>query len=62
MVDLIKVECKYCGSFIDLSKAIKLNVETGEYEYLCTNCAIKFKKNSEPNFSEKSVSDEKIDN
>lgn len=44
MPDVIKVECKYCGSFIELSKAIKLNVETGEYEYLCTNCALKFEK------------------
>lgn len=61
MTELIKVECKYCGSYIDLNKAIKLNVETGEYEYLCTNCAIKFKKDSDPTFSEKPVSDEKTD-
>ncbi|WP_455392491.1 hypothetical protein [[Eubacterium] cellulosolvens] len=42
MPDVIKVECKYCGSFIELSKAVKLNTETGEYEYLCSNCAIRF--------------------
>ena len=42
MPDVIKVECKYCGAFIELSKAIKLNAETGEYEYICTNCALKF--------------------
>ena len=38
------MECKYCGSFIDLAKAVKLNTETGEYHYICVNCAIKWDK------------------
>ena len=41
---LIEVECHYCGSFIEVSKAVKLNLESGEYVYICDNCAIKWKK------------------
>jgi DNA-directed RNA polymerase subunit RPC12/RpoP len=43
-MELIDVECTYCGSLIELSKAVKLNIETGEYEYVCVNCAIKWDK------------------
>jgi len=41
---LIDVECKYCGSLINFAKAVKLNIQTGEYEYICVNCAIKWDK------------------
>jgi DNA-directed RNA polymerase subunit RPC12/RpoP len=44
MPEIIEVECKYCGSFIEMSKAVKINLDTGEYEYLCDNCALKFAK------------------
>ena len=44
MVEFIEVECKYCGSIMDLNKAVKLNLKTGEYEYVCVNCAIKWDK------------------
>jgi DNA-directed RNA polymerase subunit RPC12/RpoP len=43
-MEFIEVECKYCGSIIEMSKAVKLNLETGEYEYACVNCAIKWDK------------------
>jgi len=33
MNEFVEVECKYCGSFIEVSKAVKINLETGEYEY-----------------------------
>jgi hypothetical protein len=44
MINIIEVECKYCGSIIELSKAVRLNIKTGEYEYACANCAIKWNK------------------
>jgi DNA-directed RNA polymerase subunit RPC12/RpoP len=44
MVDIIEVECKYCGSLIEMAKAVRLNPETEEYEYACVNCAIRFEK------------------
>lgn len=44
MPKLIDVECKYCGAYIEMSKAVKINTKTGEYEYLCDNCAIKWKE------------------
>ena len=43
-MELIDVECTYCGSVINLAKAIKLNTATGEYKYVCVNCAIKWDK------------------
>jgi ribosomal protein S27E len=27
-MEFIEVECKYCGSIIEMSKAVKLNLET----------------------------------
>lgn len=44
MAELIEVECKYCGAVIDIMKAVKIDTGTGEYEYICENCAIQFKK------------------
>jgi len=46
MNEIVEVECNYCGSFIEVSKAVKINLDTGEYEYLCDNCALKFAKNT----------------
>ncbi len=42
MVEILMVECTYCGSVIEMNKAVKINLETGEYEYACDNCAIRF--------------------
>ncbi len=39
MVEMKEVECEYCGNVIELSKAVRLNPETEEYEYACENCA-----------------------
>lgn len=44
MPDVTEVECKYCGSYIEVAKAVRLNTETGEYEYACEGCAIKWAK------------------
>lgn len=44
MPEIDMVECTYCGSVLEMSKAVKVNIETGEYEYLCDNCALRFKK------------------
>ena len=45
-----------------MSKAVKINLETGEYEYLCDNCALKFKKKSSNQFkNDFGVNDEKKD-
>ncbi|UCD92332.1 MAG: hypothetical protein JSV43_08995 [Methanobacteriota archaeon] len=41
MVEIKDVECKYCGNVIELSKAVRLNPETEQYEYACENCALK---------------------
>ena len=43
MADITEVECNFCGSYIDVAKAVKLNVESGEYEYVCEGCAIQWK-------------------
>lgn len=47
MVEVIDVECKYCGSVVELSKAVRVDKKSGEYEYMCDNCALKFKKKEE---------------
>jgi uncharacterized Zn-finger protein len=39
-----KVKCKYCGRYFELSEEIQLNPDTGEYEYICPNCAKRFLK------------------
>jgi len=44
MPDTIEVECKFCGSYIEVAKTVKINTETGEYEYACEGCAIKWSK------------------
>ena len=44
MAEFIDVECKYCGSVVELSKAVKVDLESGKFEYICDNCALKFKK------------------
>ena len=47
-----KIDCKYCGSVIELSRAVVLNPETEEYEYACVNCALAWeKKGSDPPFN-----------
>jgi hypothetical protein len=43
MAEIVEVECKYCGSYIDVAKAVKLNEESGEFEYACEGCAIQWK-------------------
>lgn len=43
MTEFTEVECKYCGCYLDVSRAVKLNIESGEYEYACEGCAIKWK-------------------
>ena len=55
-MDLIDVECTYCGSIIELSKALKINIETGEYEYICVNCALKWDK-KDPKYNKLSDED-----
>jgi DNA-directed RNA polymerase subunit RPC12/RpoP len=47
MVEMEDVPCKFCGSLIELSKAVQLNPESGEYEYACVNCAIKWEEKKE---------------
>lgn len=42
MPEILLVKCKYCGSVVEMNKAVKINTETGEYEYACDNCAIQF--------------------
>jgi DNA-directed RNA polymerase subunit RPC12/RpoP len=49
-MEILEVECAYCGSLIELRKAVRLNVETGEYEYACVNCALKWDK-SDPRYN-----------
>ena len=44
MPDIFIVDCKYCGAVMDVGKAVKINLETGEYKYACENCAIQFAK------------------
>lgn len=44
MVEVEEVECEFCGAVIPLSKAIKINLKTGEYKYACPNCAMKWGK------------------
>ncbi len=34
-----EVECTYCGGIIQISKAVKVDHETGEYIYACPGCA-----------------------
>ncbi len=41
MQDNKKHPCKYCGAVFDLAKAVRLDTETGEYEYACPHCAVK---------------------
>lgn len=60
MTEVVDVECKYCGALIKLRKAVRLNPETGKYEYACVNCAMKFNKmefnkQAEPLGVEKSI-------
>jgi DNA-directed RNA polymerase subunit RPC12/RpoP len=42
---MVRVKCKYCGRYFELAEEVQLNPETGEYEYICPNCAKKFGKN-----------------
>lgn len=42
-----RVKCKYCGRYFELAEEVQLNPETGEYEYICANCAKKFEKNED---------------
>ncbi|UCG69508.1 MAG: hypothetical protein JSV09_00345 [Thermoplasmata archaeon] len=42
MFDVKEVDCAFCGSVIKLSKAVRMEPETGEYVYACPNCAIKW--------------------
>ena len=37
-----RVKCKYCDHITELAEEIRLNPETGEYEYVCPNCARMF--------------------
>jgi predicted RNA-binding Zn-ribbon protein involved in translation (DUF1610 family) len=39
MTELMKVDCKFCGSIIPLSKAVLMNPKTGTYKYKCPNCS-----------------------
>ena len=41
MIDIKEVDCKYCGSVIPLSKAVKMNPKTGKYIYSCPHCSKK---------------------
>jgi uncharacterized Zn-finger protein len=44
MVGIKDVDCKYCGSVIELSKDVKMDPETGEYQYACPHCSKKWSK------------------
>jgi ribosome-binding protein aMBF1 (putative translation factor) len=44
MVGIQEVECEFCGAIIPLSKAIKINMETGEIKYACPACAERWGK------------------
>lgn len=38
-----EVECAFCGSVLQLRKAVKMEPKTGEFKYACPNCAVKWK-------------------
>jgi DNA-directed RNA polymerase subunit RPC12/RpoP len=44
MTDVKDVDCKYCGSIIPLSKAVKMNPKTGTYKYVCPHCSKMWEK------------------
>lgn len=46
-VGMKRVKCKYCGRYFELAEEVKLNPETGKYEYVCPSCAKKFGKNQD---------------
>ena len=35
----LKIKCKYCGHILELREEIKYDPDTGEYFYICPNCA-----------------------
>ena len=45
-----------------MSKAVKINLKSGEYEYICDNCAIKWKdkKDDELHYVDPVVRDEEV--
>jgi DNA-directed RNA polymerase subunit RPC12/RpoP len=42
--ELPRIECRYCGRVLEMSEEVKMNLETGEYEYVCPSCAKMFSK------------------
>lgn len=39
MTEIQEVECEFCGSIFPLKRAMKVDMETGEYKYACPGCA-----------------------
>jgi len=48
LTEMKEVECEFCGSIFQLKKAMKVEMDTGEYVYSCPGCARMQKKAPRP--------------
>ena len=40
----VKIKCKYCGHYFEMKEEVRIDPKTGEYVYVCPNCAKKLEK------------------